>query len=133
MRKRDLKLDGWNISKNRYRELIYFCRQYTEWKDELKYQGDGVRSPSFSAQPKAKGENGLEKIALRRVELMEKCKEIEQAAMAADGEIYEYIIKNVTEGAGYQYLKMIMGIPAGQAQFYQSRRKFFWMLDKKNR
>lgn len=32
----------YNISKHRFLELYYFCLQYNEWKDELKYNTDTV-------------------------------------------------------------------------------------------
>ena len=36
MKDRDLKLDEYNISGNRYRELKYFCRQYREKQSLLR-------------------------------------------------------------------------------------------------
>lgn len=47
MKDRDLKLDGYNISGNRYRELKYFCRQYRE-KQSLLRSITEVGSPPLS-------------------------------------------------------------------------------------
>ena len=33
----------YGISKHRFKELYYWCLQYNEWKDELKYKTDTVR------------------------------------------------------------------------------------------
>ena len=52
---------------------------------------------------------------------------IEQCAVAADPEIYQYIIKSVTEGVKYEFLK----VPASRKKFYRARRKFFYLLDQK--
>lgn len=132
MQRRDLKLDKYNISLNRYRELLYFCRQYPEWKDELRYNTDCLKSPDLTGQPKSTEiTDQTSRLAIRRAELASKCELIEQAAIKADEEVYQYIIKNITdENAGYNYLRMILRLPMGRNQFYEARRRFFWILDK---
>ena len=50
---------------------------------------------------------------------------IEQTAHEADSYLYEYIIKGVTEGKSYTYLKTVMGIPCGRDMYYDRYRKFF--------
>lgn len=34
----------YGISKHRFKELYYWCLQYNEWKDELKYKTDTVKA-----------------------------------------------------------------------------------------
>lgn len=123
----------YNISKHRFLELYYFCLQYNEWKDELKYKKDTVRSVNVTDMPTSK-ESGdaTASLAIRRAELRKKCELIEQTAIEADPDIYQYIIKGVTEEyATYKYLKKVLGIPCGKDMYYDRRRRFYWLLSNK--
>ena len=114
-------------------ELYHFCLQYNEWRDELKYKTDTVKSVQISDMPITRGiSDSTGELAVRRAELLKKCEAIEQSAIEADAEIYQYIIKAVTnEGISYTYLSNIMNIPCGKAMYYDRRRKFYWLLSKK--
>lgn len=123
----------YDISKHRFLELYHFCMQYSEWKDELKYKKDTVRSIEVTDMPTSH-ENGdaTANLAVRRAELQRKCELIEQTAIEADPDIYQYIIKGVTtEYATYRYLREIAGMPCGKNMYYDRRRKFFFLLSKK--
>lgn len=132
---RMLNKQKYGISKYRYNELRYFCMQYPEWKDELRYNTDTVKSKEITDMPMG-GErhNQIEELAIRRVELQRKCNMIEEAAQEADNAIKDYIIKAVTnDGITFTYLQNIMGIPCGKTYFYEKRRKFYYILDKKSK
>lgn len=132
--RRELKLNDYGISSKRYKELCGFCEQYTEWKDELKYKTDTVKSKQITDMPMATTrENPLESLAVRRSELEEKCKIIEQTAKQADIELHQYIIKAVTEEVPFWYLRDIMGMPRCRDDFYAARRYFYFLLDKNKR
>jgi hypothetical protein len=108
--------------------------QYNEWQDELKYKCDNVKSIEITDMPIAHGGNSdaTQRLAMRRAELSEKCKLIEDTAMEADPDIYKYIMKAVTnEGITYNYLSTIMNIPCGKDMYYDRRRKFYWLLSQK--
>lgn len=124
----------YNISPYRYMELYYYCLQYQEWKDELLYNTSNIKAidtSDGSTSGYAKSDV-IEKLAIRRKELEDKCDLIESSAREADKDIQEYIIKSVTnEGITYNYLKTIMNIPCGERQWYEIRRKFYWILSKK--
>ena len=51
-----------------------------------------------------------------------------KADMAADPELYSYILKAVTEGTTFVVLKSLYGIPCERDMFYDRRRKFYWVL-----
>jgi hypothetical protein len=57
-------------------------------------------------------------------------KVIEQAAIAADAELYEFLIRHVSEGIPYGVLRDTHGMPCGKGRFYSSRRRFFRILDR---
>ena len=42
----------YGISKHRFRELYYWCLQYNEWKDELKYKTDTVKAVEAHDMPR---------------------------------------------------------------------------------
>lgn len=124
---RDLKLEKYNISENRYRELKYFCRQYREKQSQFRAITE-LSSPKFdSAGGGNKTSDRTADTAIRRTQLQRDIEIIEHSAIEADREISQYIISNVTDGIAYEYL----GVPSSKTNFYLKRRKFFWVLDRK--
>lgn len=67
--------------------------------------------------------------AVKRASMRARMKMIEQAAIAADPDIYAFIFKSVTQGISYEKL-VASGIPCGRDYFYDRYRKFFWILDQ---
>lgn len=130
---RPLNHSKYGISRNRFRELYYWCLQYNEWKDELRYKTDTMRSIEITDMPTAhNGSDATQQLAIRRVQLARNCELIEQTAQEVGPDIYQYLLKAVTnEDVTYRYLKMIMNIPCGKKMYYDRRRKFYWMLDQK--
>lgn len=146
--RRDLRLDKYGISKYRYGELRNFCMQYREWRDELKYKTDAIKSPQITGMPFVGGiSDSTSNLALRRVELSKKCEVIEQTMILAittlckgktdklvyNGDyqdLYDHMVKAVTEeGVTYDYLFCKMAIPIGRDSFYLMRRYFYYLLD----
>lgn len=125
----------YGISGNRFRELYYWCLQYNEWKDELRYKTDTVRSIEITDMPTAhNGSDATQELAIRRAQLSENCELIEQTAREAEPDIYQYLLKAVTdENVTYRYLKMVMNIPCGKKMYYDRRRKFYWLLDQRKK
>jgi len=48
--------------------------------------------------------------------------------MKTDPALADYILKAVTEGRSYTYLKTVMNIPCGRSMYFDRYRKFFWLL-----
>lgn len=94
---RALNKDKYNISNYRFRELYYFCLQYNEWRDALKEKRNPLQGTKYSGIPSS-GDPGnpTESNAIECAELSHKCAAVESAAMAADPELYKYIIYAVT-------------------------------------
>lgn len=113
-KERDLKMEKYSISGNRYRELKYFCRQYREKQSQIQVMAD-IRTPLLYGT------------ADRWEMLQEELHMIDQAAMEADAELAGYIIKNAADGIPYEYL----GAPCSRSAFFRARKKFFWILDRK--
>lgn len=130
---RTLNKDKYNISNYRFRELYYFCLQYEEWKKKLKEKRNPLKGMQYSGMPSS-GAIGNQTMnnAIECAELSHKCALIEQAAKLADPELFEYIIYAVThENITFKFLKMQKNIPCERDRYYDSRRKFYYYLDKK--
>ena len=126
-KERDLKLEQYNISANRYRELKYFCRQYREKQSQLRAMTE-IGSPAMQeGRGSGKAADTTASIALRRAGLERDLQMIEQAAIEADDQIYSYLISNAVDGIPFEYL----GVPIGRRKFYEMRRKFFFILSAK--
>ncbi len=132
MNKRTLKLDKYGITGKRYKELCGFCEQYPEWKDELLVKENPMKSNGYSDMPKSHSNGSVvEEIAIRCDALNMKCKLIEKTAKDADAELAEYIIKSVCYEKPVWYLRDIMLMPCSERTFYDKRRFFFFLLDKR--
>jgi hypothetical protein len=123
----------YNISKHRYCELYHMCLQYNEWRQELAEHIDTIKSVEITDMPSVHNPHrSTEELAIRRAELSERIKLIEETAKAADSELSDYILYAVTnEDVTYDYLRRSRNMPAGKDKYYESRRKFYWMLDKR--
>ena len=119
------------ISKHRHYELKHFCLQYPEWKKAYVDQtGLLVSSLSFERSGTSNIPSDLtSKYAMKRAYYGDRINLIEKVAMDADKELYTYILKAVTEGLSYSYLKSKMNIPCGKDLYYDRYRRFFWLLN----
>lgn len=109
MNKRILKLEDYGISNKRFKELSGFCEQYPEWLKKIENEKD-----------KDKRELLLRKITL-----------IEETARKAEKDLSEYIIKSVCFERPLKYLICVDEMPCSRSSFYDARRYFFYLLDKK--
>ena len=129
-RLRDMTWEDYGISKNRYAELKAFCLQNEEKKSKI---NRGVGAMNYDGMPKSNyKENSLETKAIRNVMYQEDCEMIEQAAIATSAEIYQYIIKSVTNDLSYRFIEYdekLGRIPVGKTEFYAMRRLFYYYLD----
>ena len=122
----------YHIDKHRHYELKHFCLQYPTWKRTYSEIGNfNVTATSFDKMPT----NNLpgdptSKHAITKSSLAERIEMIERAAKEADVQLYDYILKAVTEGLSYTYLKSRLDIPCGKDMYYDRYRRFFWLLHK---
>lgn len=120
------------ISKHRYYELKHFCLQYPEWKKGY-FELYDENLPLSMIEPISTGNlpsDPTAQRALMKAFYSERIKLIERIALEADPCLHDYIIKGITEGRSYTYLKTIMGIPCGKDMYYDRYRKFFWLLSE---
>jgi hypothetical protein len=109
----------------------HYALNYQDWLMEynaladpstgLRYDKDHVQSSNQVDTTEANG--------IRRAELREHMKIVEQAAIEADPDLYRFILLGVTmEEATYDILRRKYDMPASRGTFYDRRRKFYWVL-----
>ena len=119
------------VEKHRYYELKHFCLQYPIWKRAYT-ELNGLRGHSFDPVVFSTGEpsDPTSRLAEERLLYLDRMKLVEQAAIATDGDLATYILKAITEGLSFTYLKSQLGIPCSKDTYYDRYRRFFWLLDK---
>lgn len=120
------------IDKHRYYELKHFCLQYKEWKKAYIACNESIifTSRIKDDQNESIASDLTAKYVSKREYYAERIKLIESAAMESDEFLYSYILKAVTEGLSYTYLKNKLEIPCGRDMYYDRYRRFFWLLSE---
>lgn len=120
------------IDKHRYYELKHFCLQYNEWKKAYTACCESIIFASRYEQMPANSmpSDLTAKYAVKRAQYGERIAMVETLARETDEFLYPYILKAVTEGLSYTYLKTRLDIPCGRDMYYDRYRKFFWLLSE---
>ena len=122
------------IDKHRYYELKHFCLQYNEWKKAYSAIDGFSKSSSLSRIGDIGRHNEVSdttaKCAMAKDFYTRRIGLIEDAAIATDPSLYEYILRAVTEELSFTYLKTKLEIPCGRSTYYKLYRKFFWLLNE---
>ena len=126
--RKDLNLHRYDIGRNEYRELYYFCRQYREKKARLA----AIYSPSGGFGGGAPNGSGAKDPtaarAMQAMKIEEDVRLIEETARETAGDVMSRaILRNVCDGTRYEALRP----PCGRNQFYELRRRFFFLLHLK--
>lgn len=118
------------IDKHRHYELKHLCLQYPVWKRKYLTYDSIIKSSCYERV--RSGNNIYDPTATyveKRMYYSDKMHMIEKAARETDEHLSDYILKAVTEGLSYTYLKNILQMPCGKDLYYDRYRKFFWILN----
>jgi hypothetical protein len=120
------------IDKHRYYELKHFCLQYPVWKKAYLEATESVISAAAIERASSSNipSDITAKYAMKRAYYSEKINLIEQTAKNTDQYLYPYILKAITEGLSYTYLRTKLEIPCGRDTYYDRYRRFFWLLSE---
>lgn len=125
----------WKIDKHSFLMALHYAYNYDGWKqiyDELQ-AGLGAKAIGYTDMPK--GGSCYDETSEKGEKLAEygrKIRLIERTAMEAGGDIYPWLLTGVTnENATYNYLRLTKGMPCGHRQYYEKRRKFYYILAQK--
>ncbi len=125
------KRNSFWISRHRFYELKHFCLQYQEWKDELSCLSCSKNPLSEEHIGKSAGPSDPVLSAVMKRELLNGYLDmVDKAAGACSEDLGKYVFKGVTEGISYEHLFAQMGIPCCKETYYDSFRRFFWVLSK---
>lgn len=120
------------IDKHRHYELKHFCLQYPKWKkayiDSLDCDIpmstiDGAQRPDGIYDPTSTR-------SMTRTYYSRRMSLLERVAKDTDKYLWQYILKAVTEGLSYTYLKTRLDMPCGKDMYYDRYRRFFWLLSE---
>lgn len=120
------------IDKRRYYELKYFCLQYPLWRRAYDIL-DGISLCSYDLTGCSKTSlpgDPIGRCVEERSIYIDRITIIEKASVEADPDLSVYILKAVTEGLSYEYLKTRLEIPCSRDTYYDRYRRFFWLLDR---
>lgn len=120
------------ISRERYRELLAFCRQYSEWKAEA---GSllGVGAQRYSSMPRGNEvSDPTYRAAVRREHLLDKIALVESVAGEIDGGRWRAaLIQNICMGRALRFIDPVIMPTSRRNDFYHQRRLFFIVLDRR--
>ena len=119
------------ISKDRYQELLHYCRQYPEWKTEANSLL-GIKAVKMDGQPHGNGKSDpVAMAAERRDRLLNKIQLVDDCAREiGGGEWYAAIIQNVCIGRPYEQMDRALMPTSEKNAFFKIRRMFFDLLNK---
>ena len=120
------------ISRDRYGELLHYCRQYPEWKTEANSLL-GIRAVRADGLPHGTGKSDpVAAAAEKREKLMEKIDVVDKCARAVDGGAwYASIIQNVCIGRSYEHMDRALMPTSNKNAYFKKRAEFFSLLDKR--
>lgn len=120
------------IDKHRHYELKHFCLQYPLWKATYEDLSNPKVSLSMIERFPSTNVHGdpTAKRAIMKAHYSDLIELVEKAAIDTDQYLHNYILKAVTEGLSYTYLKSKLEIPCGKDMYYDRYRRFFWILNK---
>lgn len=120
------------IEKHRYYELKHFCLQYPIWKKSYDLL-DGFPSSWAKLIPPSKTNkisDPVTKCAMAKLFYSDRINMIERTAEETDKALSCYILKGVTEGVSYDYMRLRFSIPCCKDTYYNLYRRFFWLLSQ---
>lgn len=120
------------IPKDRYLELLHFCRQYPEWQMEAASM-IGIRGMKTDGLPRGtRRKDPVAAAAERREHLMRKIGIVDECARAiGNGEWYTAIIQNVCMAKPYSMIDKELMPTSDKNAYFKKRREFFDLLDKR--
>lgn len=128
----ELKKNKWKLTKHEFYTAYHYALQYRELKDKYKsiiglsaINADGMPHGTNTSDPTFSQASELQDLS-DRIQL------IEDTVKEIDESIYCWLLKGVTtENVSFNYLQQTMHIPCGRTYYYNKRRAFYYLLNKK--
>ena len=122
--------DAIGIKKERYLELLHFCRQYPDWKTEAASLL-GVHGQALDGMPHGTSVGDpVAAVAARREILLRKITLIDDCATAIEGgKWYTALIQNICLNRAYAALGELVLPNSNRNSFFTARKEFFLLLN----
>lgn len=114
--------------------LVDFCYLYPEWQQWLQDHNDTVGSPVVDGLPHGKGGTGepTADLAIKRAEIEQNIRMVEETAKEAAGNFARWLLLDVCNPEiHYQQLRWKHNIPCGRNRYFEFRKNFYNLLNKK--
>ena len=129
-KRKDLKLDEYNISTYCYRELYNFCMQHRERLARLN-NCYGVSSPTFSDTRGGVVTDPTSRAAMVAMQIRQDVEVIRRSAQQTSPLYWKQLLKAVTEpDVRFETLRDFEGLRLNEKEFHKLRRRFFYILAK---
>lgn len=120
------------ITKDRYLELLHFCRQYPSWKADANslllskpVRIDGIPHGNKTGKP-------VEFAAEKREKLLAKMAIVEECAKSiSNGEWYAAIMQHICYNVNFEQIDVSLIPASNRNAFFKQRRLFFDLLNMK--
>ena len=121
------RFEAVGMSYYKYKQLLYFVKQYDEKVEKLKSL-TCIRSMDASKVRSGSSCGSMtESISITMDELIQDIDLIEHTAMETAGELYRELLTNIIDEVDYIHLN----VPCTHYEFYEMRRQFFIKLSHK--
>lgn len=122
----------YKLSKAEYLSAKYYALRYNVWLDEYNSLKNSVAAVVPDDMPHGTNVgNPTERLAIRREELRRKMEIIEQTAIEADPEYYQWILKRAINGVSYEYMNLNDGLYCSSRTFFRKLHIFYYLLAHK--
>lgn len=116
-----------------YKHAISWCLCYPLWKKELESLPDASKAIDY-AKDKVQTSNDYDataELAFKRVELEHKVNILETTAKIVAPDMYEWIIKGVTEENMRVEDLIAQGMPCSKNVYFRLRQQFYHLISKR--
>lgn len=116
-----------------YRAVVTWCRCYPLWVKELQTLPDPSRAINYDKDRIQSSPDGdpTSDLAIKRVGIERKVTLLETTIQTYAPEIYEYMLKGITQ-SGYRVEDLIQqGMPCGKKYFANKRAQIYFNLSKR--
>lgn len=116
--------------------LVDFCYLYPEWQQWLQDHKDTVGSPMADGLPHGKGGTSepTADLAIKRAEIEHNVRLVEETAKEAGEHFARWLLLDVSNPEiHYQQLRWKHNIPCGRNRYFEIRKKFYNILNRKLR
>ena len=133
MRRYQPKYEDIGISRERYIELLHFCRQYPEWiRDATNQIGCSGHGNSQGTHGSGSVSDPVFAAVQRREKYLDKIQMVHSSALEAGGdEWYSLLISNICYGIPLSSLDLSDAPTSNRNAYFAVKKRFFGVLDKK--